>query len=38
MPFYNIENQKIQKELQFSTRLFIFQQDKYIILIIEEHL
>lgn len=35
-PFFNFDGQKINKHLQFSTRLFPYQKEKYIILIIED--
>ena len=35
-PFYNFENQKVDKHLQFSTRLFLFEGEKYIMLMIED--
>lgn len=35
-PFYTISNQKIEKHLQFSTRLFLFRKDKYIVMMIED--
>lgn len=35
-PFFTSENKKVDKHLQFSTRLFHFQKDKYIIMIIED--
>lgn len=35
-PFFNYENQKIDKHLQFSTRLFRFKREKYVLLIIED--
>ena len=34
-PFYNKNGQKEMKELQFSTRLFIFDNEKYIIMIVD---
>lgn len=36
-PFFTHENKKVDKHLQFSTRLFHFQKDKYIIMIIEDN-
>jgi sigma-B regulation protein RsbU (phosphoserine phosphatase) len=35
-PFYNFNNEKIEKHLQFSTRLFIFNNEKYIIMIVSD--
>lgn len=35
-PFLNYDNIRIEKHLQFSTRLFIFHKDKYIIMILED--
>lgn len=35
-PFFNYEGEKIDKHLQFSTRLFTYQKEKYIILILED--
>jgi len=35
-PFLTYDNQKVDKHLQFSTRLFYFGKEKYIILIIED--
>jgi len=35
-PFINSNNQKVDKHLQFSTRLFHFEKEKYIIMIIED--
>ena len=35
-PFFNFNNQKVDKHLQFSTRLFKFENEKYIIMIIED--
>ena len=35
-PFFNYKNQKIDKHLQFSTRLFRFEKEKYIIMIVED--
>jgi len=35
-PFLDIHNQQVDKHLQFSTRLFKFQKDKYVIMIIED--
>lgn len=35
-PFFTHGNNKIDKHLQFSTRLFHFQHEKYIIMIIED--
>ena len=35
-PFYTKDGIKVQKDLQFSTRLFRFQGDKYIMLIVED--
>ncbi len=34
-PFYNDKHQKINKKIQYSSRLFPFENDKYIILLIE---
>jgi sigma-B regulation protein RsbU (phosphoserine phosphatase) len=35
-PFFNSNNQKVTKELQFSTRLFVFNNEKFIIMLIED--
>ncbi len=35
-PFFTHDNNKVDKHLQFSTRIFHFQHEKYIILIIED--
>lgn len=35
-PFFTYDNIKVNKHLQFSTRLFQFNNDKYIIMIIED--
>lgn len=35
-PFFTHENQKVVKHLQFSTRLFVFKKEKYVIMIIED--
>lgn len=35
-PFFNFEGEKLNKHLQFSTRLFSYQKEKYIILILED--
>ncbi|WP_372754217.1 hypothetical protein [Labilibaculum sp.] len=35
-PFFNFEGKKEIKHLQFSTRLFTFKKEKYIILILED--
>jgi sigma-B regulation protein RsbU (phosphoserine phosphatase) len=35
-PYFDNNNQKVNKHLQFSTRLFKFNEEKYIILIIED--
>lgn len=35
-PFYTIENEKVDKHLQFSTRLFIHNSEKYIFIIVED--
>ena len=35
-PFFNFEGKKEIKHLQFSTRLFIYKKEKYIILILED--
>lgn len=35
-PFYNFKAEKVDKHLQFSTRLFIFEKEKYIMLLIED--
>lgn len=35
-PFMNKKFEKEYKDLQFSTRLFVFEQEKYIILIVED--
>ena len=35
-PFYNEKNQKVQKDLQDSTRFFKYNHDRYVIMIIED--
>lgn len=35
-PFFNFEGVKVEKHLQFSTRLFSYQKEKYIIMILED--
>jgi len=35
-PFFDYDGSKIDKRLQFSTRLFVFNREKYIIMIIED--
>jgi len=35
-PFFNSSNQKVNKHLQFSTRIFEFEEEKYIIMLIED--
>jgi nitrogen fixation/metabolism regulation signal transduction histidine kinase len=35
-PFFTYENKKVDKHLQFSTRLFLFEKEKYIIMLIED--
>ena len=35
-PFINYKNEKIDKHLQFSSRLFKYDKDKYVMLIIED--
>jgi hypothetical protein len=35
-PFFTYDNKKVDKHLQFSTRLFHFLDEKYIIMIIED--
>jgi len=35
-PFYNNRMQKVEKKLHFSTRLFSFKKEKYIILLVED--
>lgn len=35
-PFYNADNQKIDKKLQYSTHLFYYQKDKYVVMIVED--
>ncbi|MCP4179737.1 MAG: hypothetical protein GY756_18415 [bacterium] len=35
-PFFDFDNNKIDKLLQFSTRLFVYDKEKYIIMIIED--
>lgn len=35
-PFFTYDNKKVEKHLQFSTRLFPFRNEKYIIMIIED--
>ena len=34
-PFYNEDNEKINVKLQYSTRLFPFESEKYIIMVLE---
>ncbi len=34
-PFYNNKNEKINKMFQYSTRLFPFEQERYIIMLVE---
>lgn len=36
-PFFDYENNKIEKHLDFSTRLFEFKNEKYIIMLIEDN-
>jgi hypothetical protein len=35
-PFFNSNNEKVDINLEFSTRLFEFKNEKYIIMLIEE--
>ena len=35
-PFLNYNNEKVTKHLQFSTRLFRFSHEKYIVMIVED--
>jgi len=35
-PFFDYNNRKVNKELQFSTRLFEFDDEKYIIMMVED--
>jgi len=35
-PFYNTNNQKVSKHLQFSTHIFNYYKDKYVVLLIED--
>jgi len=35
-PFFNGDNEKINKDLQFSTRLFLYNREKFVIMIIED--
>jgi hypothetical protein len=35
-PFFNNFNRKVDKHLQFSSRLFVYRREKYIIMIIED--
>ncbi len=35
-PYFNFNNEKVDKHLQFSTRMFMFNGEKYIIMIIED--
>lgn len=35
-PFITFDNKKVDKHLQFSTRIFHFEEEKYIIMIIED--
>lgn len=35
-PFYTHEGVKVDKHLQFSTRIFPFNRDKYIVMIVED--
>ena len=35
-PFFDYNNQKVDKHLQFSTRIFNFRKEKYILIIIED--
>jgi hypothetical protein len=35
-PFFTHDNQKVDKHLQFSTRLFHYNHEKYIIMIVED--
>ena len=34
--FFNNKNEKVEKHLQFSTRLFKFNKDKYILILVED--
>lgn len=35
-PFYNLEGEKVLKQLQFSTRVFNYSNEKYIIMIVDD--
>ncbi len=35
-PFLTFDNKRVDKQLQFSTRLFIFRDEKYIIMLIDD--
>jgi hypothetical protein len=35
-PFFDHNNKKVDKHLQFSTRLFMFKKEKYIVMIVED--
>lgn len=35
-PFFTHDNKRVDKHLQFSTRVFYFEKDKYVIMIIED--
>jgi hypothetical protein len=35
-PFFNFDGVKVEKHLQYSTRLFPYQKEKYIIMILED--
>ncbi len=35
-PFFNYEGQKVDKHLQFSTRLFKYEDERYIIMLVED--
>jgi hypothetical protein len=35
-PFFSYDNKKVDKHLQFSTRLFYYGMEKYIIMIVED--
>ncbi|NPD45640.1 MULTISPECIES: hypothetical protein [unclassified Lentimicrobium] len=35
-PFLTFDNERVEKQLQFSTRLFLFRDEKYIIMLVED--
>lgn len=35
-PFFNQYQRKVEKHLQFSTRLFVYRREKYIVMIVED--